>query len=214
MSARPLIVSDCDEVLLHMVSHFRDWLDEVHAVDFDLSNGSFVEAMRYRRSGELVQTEAIWEMLGGFFDTEMERQTLVPGADRAIERLSREADIVILTNLGDERREARIEQLARHGIHLPVYTNQGPKGPALQRILEERQPSHAVFIDDLPQHHDSVAQVAPEVSRLHFCAEPQVAGNIDCAHEAGHAHARIDNWPEATEWILARLAAKQRESTL
>ena len=209
---RPLIVTDCDEVLLHMVSHFRDWLGEVHEVDFDLGNGSFTEALRYRGTGAVVETEAIWALLGGFFDTEMERQTLVPGADRAIDRLSPPADIVVLTNLGDARREARMAQLAAHGIDLPVYTNQGPKGPALLQILEERQPSQAIFIDDLPQHHDSVAQVAPHVGRLHFCAEPAVASRIECAHEAGHAHARIDNWPDATDWLLARLGVEQEEN--
>ena len=26
--AKPLIISDCDEVLLHMIVPFRDWLDE------------------------------------------------------------------------------------------------------------------------------------------------------------------------------------------
>ena len=25
---RPLLITDCDEVLLHMVSHFDDWLGE------------------------------------------------------------------------------------------------------------------------------------------------------------------------------------------
>ena len=27
--SRPLLITDCDEVLLHMVAHFADWLDEV-----------------------------------------------------------------------------------------------------------------------------------------------------------------------------------------
>ena len=29
--SRPLVVTDCDEVLLHMVRHFRDWLDDDHS---------------------------------------------------------------------------------------------------------------------------------------------------------------------------------------
>ena len=32
---RPLIITDCDEVLLHMVVPFRQWLDEAHDVHFD-----------------------------------------------------------------------------------------------------------------------------------------------------------------------------------
>ena len=34
MSRRPLLITDCDEVLLHMVAHFQDWLGEAHAIDF------------------------------------------------------------------------------------------------------------------------------------------------------------------------------------
>jgi hypothetical protein len=52
--SRPLIVSDCDEVLLYMVSHFRDWLGEEHGIDFDMGSSSFAQAMRHRDSGEPV----------------------------------------------------------------------------------------------------------------------------------------------------------------
>ena len=31
---RPLVVTDCDEVLLHMVRHFRDWLGAEHGIEF------------------------------------------------------------------------------------------------------------------------------------------------------------------------------------
>ncbi len=30
---RPLVVTDCDEVLLHMVRHFREWLGERIAIE-------------------------------------------------------------------------------------------------------------------------------------------------------------------------------------
>ena len=30
--SRPLIISDCDEVVLRMVAHFKDWLGESHGV--------------------------------------------------------------------------------------------------------------------------------------------------------------------------------------
>jgi len=41
----------------------------------------------------------------------MHRQTLVPHAAQALRRLDEVADIVILTNLQDQCREARIDQL-------------------------------------------------------------------------------------------------------
>ena len=108
--------------------------------------------------------------------------------------LGEHADVVVLTNLQDHRQETRTRQLADHGLNLRVFTNQGPKGPALQAILDEYQPSRAIFIDDLAQHHGSVAEIAPHVTRLHLCGEPMIAPHIACAHKAGHADARIDDW--------------------
>jgi FMN phosphatase YigB (HAD superfamily) len=208
---RPLVITDCDEVLLHMVSHFRDWLAEEEGVTFDMGRHDFVNAMRRNDTGELVPQAEIWALLNRFFDDQMHRQTAVTGAIEAINALREEADVVVLTNLMDHRQESRTQQLLEHGLDLRVFTNQGPKGPALKAILDEYQPSRAVFIDDLPQHHDSVAEIAPEVARLHLVAEPLIAPNIACAWQAGHAHARIDNWAEALPWIRAQLHDEQKE---
>jgi hypothetical protein len=40
--------------------------------------------------------------------------------------------------------------------------------------------------------------------RLHLCGEPLLAPHIDCAHKAGHAHARIDR-DHALPWVMAQL---------
>jgi len=200
---RPLIISDCDEVLLYMVAPFKVWLEASQGVDFNLVGHNFAEAMRWKESGQVLEPADIWKMLGRFFDTEMDSQTPIVGAVEAIDALSQHADVVILTNLVDERREKRAEQLARIGIHAPVYTNQGPKGPALNAILEEHGADRpALFIDDLSQHHASVREVTPDVMRLHMCGEPTIAGGITCAHEAGDADARIDVWADAVPWIM------------
>ena len=202
---RPLIISDCDEVLLHMVAPFRDWLGEDHAIDFAMDGADFSSAMRWRETGEALEQKDIWKYLGLFFDTEMDRQNPIDGTIQGLNALSDHADVVILTNLNDERQQKRTEQLAKFDLHAKVFTNQGPKGPALSRIMEEYQPSRAIFIDDLPQHHESVSVDVPHVKRLHLCGEPMLASKIDCAFEAGHAHARIDNWNEALPWLLDQL---------
>ncbi|MDR2856863.1 MAG: HAD family hydrolase [Novosphingobium sp.] len=207
---RPLIISDCDEVLLYMVAPYRDWLAEQHGVAFDMSGGDFSRAMKYADSGEAVAADEIWRLLNLFFDSEMHRQSPVPGVVGAIAALREHADVVVLTNLKDFRRETRARQLAGHGIDLRVFTNQGPKGPALRAILDEYRPARAIFIDDLAQHHGSAAELAPHVGRLHLCAEPMLAPHIDCAHRAGHAHARIDDWASALPWLLDRLYAEEK----
>ena len=206
--SRPLVVTDCDEVLLHMARHFRDWLDEVHAIEFPLDRNPFA-SMR-RRGGEEMSDAEKWRYLNQFFDTEMHRQTAIEGAADAVRELSREADVVVLTNLADSYQAMRAAQLREHGIAARVFTNQGPKGAALRRIVEEYAPSRAVFIDDLAHHHASAAEVLPETTRLHFCGDPLIAGHVPCAFEAGHAHARIDAWAEALPWLLEALHGDPR----
>ena len=201
MSARPLLVTDCDEVLLHMVSHFGAWLGELHDLDFAPHEGF---AMRRRDTAELLPREESWRLLGVFFDSAMDRQTLVPHAADVLARLSDIADIVVLTNLEDHRRDHRIAQLARFGIAHRVETNQGGKGGPLRRLLDEYAPSVAVFVDDLAVHHESAAKHAPEIWRLHMVAEPGLAPLVPAAP---HAHARIDDWLAAESWIGERFGS-------
>lgn len=199
--SRPLLITDCDEVLLHMVSHFRDWVHEAHDVDFELAGGDFSGALKRRPSGESLRRDEVWPLLDGFFQTEMYRQTLVPGAREALDRLGTRADIVVLTNLGDHFNEARAVQLAGHGIEHRVVTNQGGKGNPVAALVAEFAPSVTVFVDDLAHHHTSVATAAPDTFRLHMIAEPLVATMMP---PAPAAHARIDDWAEAVAWIEAR----------
>lgn len=203
--SRPLLITDCDEVLLHMVSHFRDWLDEAHGVDFAPFTGDFSGALRRKPSGETLRRDEVWPLLEGFFETEMHRQTLVPGADTALARLAEQADIVVLTNLGHHFNEARATQLLGHGIAHRVVTNQGGKGDPVARLVAEFEPGVTVFVDDLAHHHASVASHAPDVFRLHMIAEPFVA---KVTPPAPDAHVRIDEWAMAVPWIEARFAGE------
>jgi hypothetical protein len=199
------LITDCDEVLLHMVSHFDAWLGEVHDIRFAFETGNFGEAMTHRGTGELVDREQVWPLLGEFFRNEMHRQTPVPGAIEALGHIGEVADIVILTNLGDEAHPWRVDQLARHGIRHEVVCNRGGKGVPAKAIIDRYGAGSTVFVDDLAVHHASVAEHAPEVHRLHMVAEPLLAPAVPTAEEA---HARIDDWPTATPWILERLASK------
>ena len=206
---RPLIISDCDEVLLYMVSPFKDWLAETQGVEFRMTGNDFSQALRWQDSGEVLAPDDIWKMLGRFFDTEMHRQDPIPGAIEGINTLAEEADVVILTNLVEKRQQMRTEQLAGHGLNARVFTNQGPKGPALQNILQEYAPSKAIFIDDLAQHHRSARETISEITTLHLCGEPMLAPHIDCAHTSGHADARIDTWAEALPWLRRQLEKEE-----
>lgn len=202
---RPLIITDCDEVLLHMVGPYGEWMAEHHGIRFHWEGNEFAKVIRYADSDEPVPIETSWKLLNRFFETEMHRQYPIAGSVEAMRTLAEHADVVVLTNLGDQFNAARTRQLADHGLDLKVYTNLGPKGPVLQKIVAEYGPSRAVFIDDIAQHHGSVAELSPDVRRLHLCGEPRLAPFIKCAHQAGHAHARIDTWDKALPWLLDTL---------
>jgi hypothetical protein len=202
---RPLLITDCDEVLLHMVGHFAEWLEEEHKVHFALESGSFADALTDQH-GEVLPEDRVWSFLDLFFREQMHRQTLVPGAAEALGRIGERADIVILTNLGHEAHGWRVEQLAGHGIRHEVVCNRGGKGIPVRLLWKRHGRPATVFVDDLPVHHASVAKHAPDVARLHMIAEPRLARAIAPAE---HAHARIDDWPAACEWILARFEETQ-----
>lgn len=201
--SRPLLITDCDEVLLHMVTHFGAWLDEAHDVEFAITGTDFSNALRRRATGAPLERDEVWPLLDGFFATEMHRQTLVPHATEALAVLASQADIVVLTNLADHHNAARTEQLRALGLDHRVVTNQGGKGTPVAALIAEFAPNVAVFVDDLAIHHDSVARHAPQVFRLHMIAEPLLARHMP---PAPAAHARLDDWADALPWIEARFA--------
>lgn len=200
---RPLVITDCDEVLMHMVVPFAEWVDAEHGILFRIEDASFAGALKRKECGTPLEAAEVWPLLDSFFRTEMTRQYPIPGALAAMAVIAQQADIVVLTNVGPDHQQARIEQLALHDFHAPVIGSRGGKGEPVRRLVEQYQPSVALFIDDLAGHHHSVAQEAPDVWRLHLVGEPAIADKIA---PAKHAHARIDDWAAAQDWILARLA--------
>ena len=202
---RPLLISDCDDVLLHFAPHFAEWVADAHGLTFLLDSPGFAGALR-DADGEPVARERVWLLLDQFFDNEMHRQHLVAGALDALRAIGAVADIVILTNIGDHYRANRIAQLEAFDIRHRVLCNQGGKGRPVLELLGELRPRAAVFVDDLAHHHESVAKHAPAVWRLQMIAEPRLAA---ITPPAPFADARIDDWGEALPWILSRFEEKR-----
>jgi hypothetical protein len=175
---RPLVITDCDEVLMHMVVPFAKWVDEEHGVLFRMEDASFAGALKRKECGTPLEAAEVWPLLDGFFRTEMARQYPIPGAIAAMAAIGAEAVIVVLTNVGPDHQAARGAQLAALGFDAPVIGSRGGKGEPVSRLLDERRPSVAVCIYDLAGHDASVAHEAPEVWRLHMVGEPAIADKI------------------------------------
>lgn len=201
MGNRPLVICDCDEVLLHFALPFGNYLA---SRNLELRFDSFALTGNIRRcaTGKALDQHEIEPLIDGFFETHMETQYPVDGAVAALRELSEIADVAILTNVRDWHRTRRGAELARHGMPYPVMCNAGPKGPAVLKLIVERSAAPVVFVDDLPPHHKSVRQVAPDVYRLHMVADARLRTLIEPAPDA---HVRADTWVEALPYIRAAL---------
>lgn len=196
---RSLLVLDCDEVILQFARPFQLWLEEARSIILKFDDFSLMGNLRHKADGSVVDPLEVPVLLDEFFLHGQDLQQPTEGVVEALALLSRDVDVTILTNIPEEGREKRVAVLRSHGIDFPVISNRGPKGRRLAQLTAGRR---ALFVDDIPRHHESAAKHAPTVWRLHMVADERLRGLIPPAPQA---HARIDNWAEAGPWIHEKL---------
>src|SRR5690606_8538554 len=152
---RPLLIVDADEVLFYFMRGLERFL-ESRKLYFDWQSYALHGNIRRRLDDSVVLAEELHLLLQRFFADATEDMEPVDGAAAALER------------------QAGERALARHGMAYPLIANSGSKGPAVSALLR-RVPGPAIFIDDIPHNHTSVARLAPEVHRLHFVADHRLA---------------------------------------
>ena len=198
---RPLIVTDADEVLFVFMADFERYLDE-QGHYFDWSSYALFGNVRRRSDDGAVDWDATRRLLDGFFDARTVSMDAAPGAPESLATLNRRAQIVVLSNLPHTRRPERSRALELSGMDYPLISNEGPKGPAVH-ALAARVEAPVFFIDDAPTHHESVAEHADAVRRLHMVADSRLARIVPAAD----SHHRVDDWPGARAIIEAELSA-------
>ena len=192
---RPLLILDCDEVILEFAGPLARWLRRAHNIDLQFKSFALVGNMHHMDSGAPVEPTEFAPLLDGFFQHGQHLQAPAEGAIEALAALQQDADLVVLTNIPAAWRSIRLDILKGLGLDVPVHANDGPKGRMVKALAEGRR---AVFVDDLPPHHTSAAKHAPNVGRLHMVADATLRPLIPAAPDA---HARIDRWDEAHHWI-------------
>lgn len=198
---RPLIVTDADEVLFVFMADFERYQSE-QGHYFDWSSYALLGNVRRRSDDGAVDWDMTRRLLDGFFDARTESMDAAPGASESLATLNRRAQIVVLSNLPHTRRPERSRALELSGMDYPLISNEGPKGPAVH-ALAARVEAPVFFIDDAPTHHDSVAEHADAVRRLHMVADSRLARIVPAAD----SHHRVDDWPRARAIIEAELSA-------
>jgi hypothetical protein len=196
---RPLLILDCDEVILEFAQPFAAWLEAEHGLLLDFRSYDIAGNLSHIADGTPVEPDRLPALFDGFFGSGQALQQPVPGVLDALDSLSGSMDIAIVSNIPNIHHARRLEVLARHGVHFTLHCNEGGKGPKVAALARGKP---GIFVDDLPPNHESVAAHAPDVRRLHMVADRNLRGLIPASR---HAHARIDDWPAAADWITDQM---------
>ncbi|WP_105401037.1 hypothetical protein [Neorhizobium sp. T7_12] len=163
---RPLVVCDIDDVVLHFVAPFQDFLrGEGHELlprSFRLT-GNIVSA-ETRTALEPVQVRRLIE---AFFEAQENWQIPTELVVQTLQTLSDDADVVFLTAMPPRYRDHRRRLLDQIGLTFPLIASEEPKGPIVQRLHAGR-PLPCVFIDDMARNLHSVRDHVAECLVLHM----------------------------------------------
>jgi hypothetical protein len=170
---RPLVICDVDDVVVHFLRGFDSLLADkgfvLEANSFTL-NGNVVHA----QTREQMPQHEVAALVDDYFIEKTAVMEAIDGAVATLQGFSTHASVVMLTNLPHHARDNRIANLQSHGLHFPVITNSGPKGPAILE-LASRTSEKTVFIDDSPTFIQSSYDSAPDVHLVHFLHDQRFA---------------------------------------
>jgi hypothetical protein len=200
LAEKPLLIADADEVILRFADGFDRFLSE---------RGFFLDLTTYRLHGNVkrkddrspaldVEVTALLDE----FRAELDWLDAVKDAGEVLRGLAPLMNIVVLSNVNEAQSPARLRNFEKLGLPFPLIANSGAKGPAV-KALAARAKSPAFFMDDVPMHHASVAELAPEVFRIHFIGDERLKPLLP---PSPHAHLRAETWRDADGFIRAKLA--------
>ncbi len=203
LRGRPLIVTDADEVLFHFLEGLEAFM---HLEELYYDSASFALSGNIRRRADSTPLDqpAVGELINRFFTARTEMLRPVDEAAATLARLARRAQVIVLSNLPGTHREARQRSLRAHGMDYPLLTNTGTKGGAI-RTLAALVEAPVFFIDDIPQHHVSVKQEAPDAFCVHFVADHRLRSHAQTPDCCDH---RADTWTDIEAAIVGLLAAR------
>lgn len=187
---RPLVIVDVDEVLGLFVKGFGDFLAE-QGLDLRLKRYALFENIFRPEGIEPLPRAEGQALYDAYFHSHCGRMEPAPGAAAAIERLSRRAGVVFLSNAPAQAETPRRDWLRGQGLHHPLLLNQGPKGPIAAGLVRQSQ-GRSAFIDDILSNLDSVADHAPQTATFQHVADPRLRPLAPTSDR----HRRIDDWAE------------------
>jgi hypothetical protein len=198
LSQRPLVVCDVDDVVLHFLAPFQEFLKQA---------GHELIPRSFRLTGNIVSVDTqvalehdeVRDLIARFFDLQENHQVPFDHVVDILKELSDEADIVFLTAMPPLYREQRRRLLDRLGLEYPLVASEEPKGPILRKLHGTRA-LPCVFIDDMVHNLQSVREHVPECLIVHMMPDSPLHL---LAPKAANGVPRAVDWPHADELIRA-----------
>ena len=196
---RPLVLIDVDEVLGLFMQGFGDFLAG-RGLEMRIERFALFQNIYPPGSREHIDLETGRKLFDEFFGGHCHEIEPAPGAIAALNRLSRTAEILILSNAPTQGEKLRTQWLAKHGMEHPLVLNSGPKGPIAAGLVAQT-PHRTAFVDDLIPNLDSVGDHCPATATLQHVADLRLRPFAPRSER----HPRIDDWTELGEAIEAAI---------
>ena len=166
---RPLLVLDVDDVVLEFVRPFPHFL-KTRGFGLTLASFRLTGNISETATGRLIEQPEVTELLGEFFDTQAEWQSITEGAADALKMLGKGAEIVMLTAMPHKHRAVRRAHLDALGLNYPLLTTEMAKGPAIAKLrgLKARP---VAFVDDQPSNLISARNCVADAHLFHLMAD-------------------------------------------
>jgi hypothetical protein len=163
---KPLLICDVDDVVVDLTRAFETYISRL---GLWRDHDRFAVAGNIRRldTGAAIARAEIRQLRQRFYQERIRHLEAIEGAVEWLGRIAGFADIVLLSNLPAEAREARQNNLKSHGLTVPLITNSGPKGPAI-RALARKTSLPTVFIDNRAICIVSAYEYVPDAHLIHF----------------------------------------------
>ncbi len=201
---RPLLISDVDEVIVHFVRDFEDFLGS-KGLRFAVSGFHLTGDSVTAADGTTLSQDQTLGLVSQFFDERTEFMSPIESAVSSLVAMADVAQVVLLTNLPIEAGDARRRNMKALGLPFPVITNTGPKGPAI-RLLASKTRQPVAFVDDSPGFLKSSFEYAPHVTTVHFLQDERF---LPHAPDLEFLGLRSNNWTETGAFLKLKLNGKQ-----
>ena len=196
---RPLVLVDVDEVLGLFMQGFGAFL-ETQGLEMRIDRFALFQNIYRPGATQHLDIAEGKKFFDAFFANHCHQIEPAPGAIAALERLSRHAEIVILSNAPPEAERLRTAWLRQHGLAHPLILNSGPKGPIAAGLVAQT-PHPTAFVDDLLPNLDSVAEHSPATATFQHVADLRLRAYAPRSDR----HPRIDDWAELGQAIEAAI---------